>query len=969
MIVRKCKQYLGICLVIAMILTEFSGTKVLAESAQTTGDTEYSMDIDVSNTGATLSENLVGLFFEDINNSADGGLNPQMVKNNSFENYSYQGGSRVDDFTNQWQKSGTGSFTISTSGGLNENNPNFATLNGDMVLSNNGYTPIDSQSRPSMAVKNGVAIDFSVFTKTSSDYTGTMKAKLVDSNGAALTNEITIQPAKTGEWVKVTGILNGLATGLGRLILTVQGSNNGTLNIDMVSLSPVDTYGYGDTNYGYGAGLRKDLVERIKALNPGFIRFPGGCIIEGAYEWDTYYDWENTIGSLEERKSIPNLWGNDTSYGYMQSYGLGYHEMLQLCEDINAEPYPIMNAGILCQARSDYMDAASGALLDSFVKDITDLMDYCWGDATTNAMAAKRVQNGHEDPFNLNYIGIGNENFSEKYFQNFDYIYEKVIEYRDTYYTGHPLTIIAAAGTAADDYNNQNAWNWINQNHKDDDILVDEHYYVDENFSMYQDDRYDYFLREEDGGTPVFLGEYATRLYPANSLESALSDAAYMTGVERNSDIVKSVSYAPLFNKVGSTNWETDLIWFDEFNSIGSINYYVQQLFSQNHGNLLVNSLLEKQGERYTQNTGSPILGTWQTKGYIDSIKITREDGTVLLNETFDDNSTTKDLWEAFPDSDGSFSISNGKLYLSNNADGLNAVYLPSVIDNTEWHDYKVEAVVVKESGQEGFLVGAGTTTDYYWYNIGGWGDSRNVVERIHNGMSGRMVIGNKHEWMSSYYYSTPEYTNVPVNQSMNVTFSYGVGDKLEAGYVSGALTQYQSDYSMNLRPYQSDIYNVVTKDDNYVYVKLVNTQNKVKAITLNLENIPVQVKTADLTTLKGTNLSTANTMSNESTVPVQSNLDVSDNKIVYNIPAYSVNVIKISLKESAVTTDQPTAISNSTQTTTSTSNTKTNETTTTTNQAIQTGDNTEVIPFAMILFMAGSILVVAKTKKKSDCN
>lgn len=876
-------------------------------------ETEYSLTVDAKNTGADLNQDLVGIFFEDINNSADGGLNPQMVKNDSFENYRYDSGKRVNDYKNQWTSSVPESFTIGSSDGMNENNNNYAVLKGDQTLSNNGYTPIESssQTKPSMPVKKGVAMNFSVFTKAASSYKGRLQVRVVNASGEPLTEVLTLLPDSSGKWTKTGGTLTGNADELGRLELTVTGSEGGTLNLDMVSLSPTDTYGYGNKNYGYGAGLRKDLVEKLIELAPKFVRFPGGCIIEGAYEWDTYYDWKNTVGPLEQRKQIPNMWGNDVSFGYMQSYGFGYHEILQLCEDMGAEPYPILNAGILCQARSDNMSAAEGAQRDAFVKDVTDLLDYCWGDPAVNEMAAKRAENGHTEPFNLKYVGIGNENWDDKYYKNFDYMYEKVMEYKNEKYPKHELTVIAASGVAADETaelplqtgtpwragQNVKAWNWLDQNHTGDQILVDEHYYVGTDFSKYRDDRYDYFKREEEGGLPVFLGEYATNVgVTHNGLESALADAVYMTGVERNSDIVKNVSYAPLFNKMGNTNWNTNLIWFDEYNSVGSINYYVQQMFSKYHGTKLINANLEKNGERYGENDGSPVIGTWTTKGYIESVKVTREDGAVLLEESFEDTSETKDLWEAFPGSSGGFTISDGKLKLANNSGGLNAVWLPSVVDNLEWHDYKVEAVVVKESGSEGFLVGAGAkgSAEYYWYNMGGWGDTRYLIERIRPGLGIKTILGNDHDWATSDYFDSPTHKKVPVGEEMTVTFNYGVNDKLEAGFTCESVKDYEHNYSMNLRPYQSDIYNVVTKDENYVYIRLVNTQKNEKEITLNLKNLIPLETAAEVSCIKGTNLNTYNTVENEAIKTEKKHVEITGDKIRYEVPGYSVNTICI---------------------------------------------------------------------------
>lgn len=866
-------------------------------------ETTYSMVVDPDNEGAQISQELIGLFFEDINSAADGGLYPEMVKNYSFENYfnivSIDEPGRGNEYTWKlhWSSDHDENFRVEQEEELylNENNTNYAIITGNMTLKNGGFAPMNNPNSSAMPIEKDAKFDFSIYTRADASYAGTMKVRVVNEAGDPITDEQEIKLVNDGEWQKATAVLTGTKTVKGSIEITISGAKaDDVLYMDMVSLSPQDTYGYGDKNYAYGKGVRKDLVEKLIALNPSFIRFPGGCIIEGNSGRNSYYNWEWSVGPLEERKPIGNHWASDngsntSTYGYMQSFGFGYHEILKLCEDMGAEPFPILSAGVFCQfANGDNAPAASGEELDKFAQHATHLIDYCWGsplsqDETQKEWATKRVQNGHEDPFNLNYVGIGNENWGDKYLNNFQYIKGYVEDYVAEHYPGRSITIISSSGPAAEDNSYKYAWDWMNEKNAGE-TLVDEHYYQSKEFMLNNDDRYDYYRRLEDGGSNVFLGEYATHLGSRNNnLESAICDAAYMTGIERNGDIVRHASYAPLFEKIGSTNWTQNMIRFDEYDSLATPNYYVQQMFSNNYGEQVVNTTLEKKGANYSQNTGSPIIGTWATAGYITHVKVTREDGTVLLDDDFSDNSAG---WEAFPGSGGTFNIADGRITFSNSG-GMNCVWLPDTVNNPEWYDYKVEVTAVKTSGAEGFLVGAGAKDkdNYFWYNMGGWQNTKTSIERARTNR-GKVELGNNFEY---------GFVPVKTNEEMDITFNYGVGDKLEAGYTSATVDQ-ADDFSGNLRPYQNDIYQVASKDDEYIYLKLVNHDSYAKDITLTY---PCEVEDqAEIICLTG-NANDVNNIGNEVVVPETTTQTITDHELKYLIPAMSFTVIKVRYQES----------------------------------------------------------------------
>ena len=881
-------------------------------------DRDYSMTIDGEKVKKQLSDSLYGLFYEDINSAADGGLYPEMVKNNSFENAYVQSG---DTESNSFKKNGyttvgnyklhwdvTGSFEVEDKTPLNEKNPHYAVLTGNAVMKNGGFAPQSDPNGAAMPVKpvkeeekEGV-YTFSVYAKAEAGYQGKLKVKLVDAAGKSLTDEKEVPVKADGAWNKVSAELTSLAkeNTKGKMVLSITGAGSGDkLNLDMVSIVPHDSYGYGDKNYAYGVGVRKDLLDLMMDLNPKFLRFPGGCIVEG-FNWEGLYDWRDSVGPLEERKACTNRWENwnnqNRTWGYMQSYGFGYHELLTLCEDYGIEAFPILSAGVLCQYETSGVDAKTGGELQRFIDMATELLDYCWGDAAKNEWAAKRAQNGHPEPFDLKYLGIGNENFQAKYFDNLDVIKAAVEQYAEENYPGRTLKIISSAGPTSTGSNLEYAYDRLAQT-MPGETLVDEHYYESESFMYNQSDRYDYYRRTDQGGSNVFVGEYAVK--NDNKFNTALAEAAYITGLERNADVVTNISYAPLLYKVGSLSWSHDLIYFDEFDTAKSANYYVQQMFAQNYGNQLMDTKLEAEGKDYS-NYGSPILGTNATAGYLDKVTVYDEQGRVLLEDDFEDNSNG---WTGFGASSGNagFEIKDGKLYFSR-ISGMNTVYLPRAVEE-KWKNFKIVAEgAVKTDGPNGFVVGAGHESQYYWYNMGKNQNKGVYMEaaRANRGEETLTVkeLGNNY---ANRHYQTGDLVQIQKNDSMKIIFNYGVGGRLEGSYtsrkVSGSDTA-KYDFSSELNEYQTDIYQVVTKDDKNVYIKLVNPDNRTKNFKLTLKNLKLaEVPEAEVTTLTA-GLADANAIGDEKVAPVKTMQVLTDGGMEYVLPKQSVNVIRIPLAE-----------------------------------------------------------------------
>jgi alpha-N-arabinofuranosidase len=350
----------------------------------------------------------------------------------------------------------------------------------------------------------------------------------------------------------------------------------GQLDLDMVSLFPVDTW------KGRPNGLRKDLVQLLYDMHPGFIRFPGGCIVEGR-QLLTRYRWKTTIGDISQRKTIINRWNDEFDYrpapDYFQSFGLGFYEYFQLAEDIGAEPLPILNCGMACQFNTD--ETAALDQLDEYVHDALDLIDFANGPATS-PWGKLRAQMGHPEPFHLKMIGVGNEQWGPHYVERYK-VFAAALKAQ------HPeIKLVVAAGPAPSGEPFESMWiNWRTL-HAD---IVDEHYYMSPEWFLANTARYD---RYDRNGPKVFAGEYAAQTVGTTSSENrnnwkaAISEGAFMTGLERNADVVQMASYAPLLAHVDAWQWKPDAIWFDNLRSYGTTDYYVQKVFANNVGTRIV---------------------------------------------------------------------------------------------------------------------------------------------------------------------------------------------------------------------------------------------------------------------------------------------------------------------------------------------------------------------------------------------
>lgn len=538
-----------------------------------------SLTVDLAKTGKAISPDLMGIFFEDINYAADGGLYAELVQNRSFE---YRATEQLNwNPMTAWElttrEGGRGSLRIADAVPVHPHNPYYVVVEtqepgAGVGLVNSGFDGI--------AIQAGEAYDFSVFARQL--FTGNRWGGKGVLEGAAKfvvqleTKDRAVLGATTLElsgrdWQRIAASITATNTDSAARLVVISLTKGGVA-LDEISLFPRKTF------KGRANGLRADLAQAIADLNPKFMRFPGGCLVHG-HGLGNMYRWKDSIGPIEQRRGQPNLWG------YHQSLGLGYFEYFQFCEDIGAKPLPVVPAGVCCQ-NADHQGGTGqrGVPLDEMPAHIQDVLDLIeWANGPTNSIwGAKRAAAGHPDPFHLQYLGVGNEDHITPVFK------ERFQLIHDAVKARHPeITLIGTTGPfhSGEDY--EAGWKIADELRL---AMVDEHYYEKPEWFLSNLERYDKYDRAK---SQVYVGEYAAHeSNRANTWRTALAEAAYLTSLERNGDIVRLASYAPLLAKQGRTQWRPDMIYFNNTDLLLSANYYVQQLFGQNPGDVYLTPTL-----------------------------------------------------------------------------------------------------------------------------------------------------------------------------------------------------------------------------------------------------------------------------------------------------------------------------------------------------------------------------------------
>ncbi len=770
------------------------------------------LTIDVANPGINISPTLYGVFFEEINHAGDGGLYAELIRNRSFDD------STVPIYwTLVGSGSAIGSLAIEKSDLLNSAQTNALRLNisrldtGERVgVSNSGYWGI--------GIRPATAYAVSFFAKAGDNFTGTLDISLEGPEGTGIVYASTKVSGVETTWKQFQTSLSveeGIET-TDSVRLVISSTSTGTVWLDVVSLTP-------PTWNGRTNGMRIDLAEMVKNLNPKFFRFPGGCVVEGD-SLANAFQWKQTIGDISERRGHWNLWG------YQTTGGLGFHEYLQLCEDLGAEPLYVINCGI---SHSDIVPLAE---LDPWIQDALDAIEYANG-PTTSFWGAKRAANGHPEPFNIKYVEIGNEN-------NFQY--ERYKERYPLFYSAiknkYPEIITIANG--------------LIPNEKIE--VVDEHYYMSPGWFIANAGRYD---NADRNGPKIYVGEYAaTSECGTGNFRAALGEAAFMTGLERNSDIVIAASYAPLFVNSNDRKWNPDAIVFDSVKAYGTPSYYVQQMFGQNMGEQILPS-------HYTSDsnsiTGAIGLGTWNTQSNFDDVLVTGRNSTTLLSDNFSDPSQ----WNVYS---GDWEIKSGTYNQTKNETDCR-----STLGDSEWSDYTFTVKARKQAGAEGFLImfGVKDSDNYFWWNIGGWGNTKHAIEKSVDGQKSTLVSVPGSINTNQWYDIKIELQGLRIRTYLNNVLIHDIEDK------SWEPIQYVS----SLIPSTGEI-----------ILKVVNTSNSNQDTTIVLDGAD-KVESGKEILLTSVGLDDENSFSAPNRItPIYRSLAALESTFTHQFPARSVSVIRL---------------------------------------------------------------------------
>lgn len=792
---------------------------------------QITMNVDAALRGPLTSPYQYGLFFEEINHAGEGGLYAELVKNRSFE-----------DGTEGWQTINGATMSVTDTGLLNKVQGHALTVavkgasaSAPKGIVNNGYW--------GMALRNDSAYTLSLWLKGSKALNNHLVARLVNEAGTTIGEATLAGDVNLYSWTKLTTTITAhadVAKGSLQLLATADGS----MTVDVVSLFPA-------TWKGRANGLRPDLAQLLADTHPTFLRFPGGCYVEGQGGYDNAFQWKKTIEPIEQR---PGHWNRN--WGYWSSDGLGFDEYLQLCEDLGAAPLFVVNVGLGHGFTLSLDDTKA------LVQDCLDAIEYANGDASTT-WGAKRVANGHAAPYHLKFIEIGNENYqadanaqSNEYAERYKMFYNAIkAKYPDIVCIGN----VEAWGTDSPSWRNANPVE-----------LVDEHYYRSADWMIANYNKYDNVSRS----IGIYNGEYAANggsYGKYGNLSSALGEAVYMLGMERNSDVCRMASFAPIFTHESNPTWAYDMIHFDADKNFVTPSYYVQKLMGNNLGTQ--NLKWTETGNAAAQAVaGQKVgVGAWYTQVSYDDAQLLNADGTALGNDDFSGGLAQ---WTT---GTGSWSTESGALAQSDNAQNCTAVLNIPVKGD---YIYKVRAR--KDSGSEGFLIifNYQDSNNYIWWNIGGWDNTQDAVERCVNG--GKTTID-------------------PKSFSVNNDQWYDLEVDVRDGQVT-CKRDGETVHTFSL-PVERSVYQSVQLDtlSNQLIVKLVNPYALARSVTVNLKNMEATAGTVQrLQSSLGTD---ENTMDEPNKVVPAKEQTVSgsrDGVLSLDAPAYSLSIYRYDVKDVA---------------------------------------------------------------------
>jgi len=805
------------------------------------GAAPYKIEINASEKGVDINPNLFGLFFEDINFGLDGGLYAELVQNKSFEYVKSEDDAMVQTHAGHyaWYKieTGGGSATITTanSSGIHENNPNYleitATVMGTGVgVYNTGFPDAANTSitpTPGMNIVKNDKYKFSLFTK-SSNYSGPIEVSLTSADGKALYATATFVGV-TSEWQKFRCVLQPNNSSItARLQILMKGT--GVLDVDMVSLFPQRTWKNREN------GVRYDLGKMLGDMNPKFFRFPGGCLVEGRIV-SNRYKWKDTVGPLKQRKNNFSNWAFSGEYHYYnQSNGFGFYEYFRLSEDLGAKAVPCISAGISHPAKGSVTPTTIPLdEMAELVQDAVDLVDFANSTDMKNKWAKLRADMGHPKPFNMKYLEIGNENGGDEYYEIYK-LFSGAIR------ASHPeIKLIVGGGFGKNDAINLETWSRMQKGTVDADI-VDDHYYLEPEVfydSMNQYDNYDRNLGK------VFVGEYASR---GNALNNALAEAAYMTQLEENGDVVELAAYAPLFAKSNYTQWVPDAIFFTNTGAYGTVNYYIQKMYMRNVGNITLPSEIIKRSNTSHKIHGALGLGSKNTSVQFSDVNIIDNDTkNVLFSDDFSGDDSN---WTAMA---GSWDVSEGVFSQKDTSVDSTLAYTGNITSD----NYTITLKAKKLGGSEGVIINLGQqdTKNYLCLYLGGWGNTKSAFKKVTDGQTSLMTP----------YYDTAKFPSIINNQWYNIKMVVK-GNRVKC-YINDEL-----EFDIIDRIKTGPIYSVASKDTTTgdIIVKVTNPQSTKQTITINLNSIKYINPNGLKIVLKQANLNDSNSFDNpKNIVPV----------------------------------------------------------------------------------------------------
>ncbi|WP_308227613.1 alpha-L-arabinofuranosidase C-terminal domain-containing protein [uncultured Prevotella sp.] len=791
---------------------------------------QVKINVDAANPGIKVSPNLYGIFFEDINHAADGGLYAELISNRSFED--------SDNAIPTWRTSASNGASITSqlvSKALLNNAQGKAlqiTVKADKAatasLINEGFWGINAVQ--------GRTYKLSLFAK--GNYKGGLKARLISADGKTVYAETTVDAAIGKKWNKYTAELTANANDpKAQFELVFDGK--GTVTLDVVSLFP-------PTFMNRPNGLRPDLAQLLYNIHPKFVRFPGGCYVEGQESPENAFHWEKTIGPIEQRPGHKNV-----NWRYRTSDGMGFDEYLQLAEDLNAKPLYVVNVG-LWHGGMTPVDS-----IQPWIDECMNALEYANGPVTSK-YGALRAKNGHPEPYNIEYLEIGNENNQPDPALQSDHYYERFKKFKDAVLAKYPNMHLIGNVVAWGDDNP--TWD-----SKESVELLDEHYYRNPAWFAENFNKYDTYNRK---GSEIYVGEYAVTQGFGNmgSLDAALGEAVYMMGIENNSDIVTMASYAPIFANLNDRMWAPDMIQFTSDKVFGTPSYYVQNLMANNIGTrvLKVNQTNPyKYGDVQVKPAVCRVgMGTWGTQVSFEDKGYTDANGNAL----------PMTLQELPTDVRGDWKVDGNIIKQTSN--GESCIRLNPGEITSEGYIYKVRAR--KDAGNEGFLLIFNYVDDknYCWLNLGGWNNTQHGIEQIVDGAKGQVatVSGN---------IETGRWYDIELKVKGDSIFASLDGKEIFA-----------SKLRANTLP---GVFSTATLDENTgeVILKVANTSSENTTAEICLQG--KTISNAKLIRLSAKNGKEENTIDNPTNVyPTETFVTTSTDGAVVEIPANSLNIFRL---------------------------------------------------------------------------